>query len=545
MAVCVGSSVVQKPQARVASTPTCGPGPGSMSLDLDWSLLDATLADQLLAKLNKSLSKATRPDFIGPISLTSLDFGDDCPDVRITGVGDVWRGFAEASKTSGSANPSRSAATKDRSSALGRPRSPDDEVGDVDLEDVHDHRQRHDARRDVPRTYQRTHRPSEHLTRLAEQSLPFTGPGVVGPRLQTFRQYTPSDIQQVSGGPGSLASFPASIPHWANGGSGSVSGSGLTTPAWGGAGLGPRALVPVSGHHTASGYFSPWHASTPPTPHGAYNRPTEWRRSSSFAFTNTGLSSGRDGRSPPVRTRGDGRLGDGAAGAASTSSNGIPSLQMQMSVVWSTNTIKLSINTSLLVNHPTPAFLELPLNVSVIGLGVQAGVVVAFEDGDGDGDEGRKVHISLIEDEECDESTGEDDPSEGAGAGARGDNDATAGVSGSASSASVAGAAPAGTTASLAGPKATLAPPAAHGGLRRKSINDRSSPARTPPPQRALTVGERLLPHITLESSVGQAEKHVLRNVGKVEKFLIELIRKAVEDELVWPNFYTLALPAS
>ena len=64
-----------------------------------------------------------------------------------------------------------------------------------------------------------------------------------------------------------------------------------------------------------------------------------------------------------------------------------------------------------------------------------------------------------------------------------------------------------------------------------------------PRPQRPPTIGERLLPHITLESSVGQADKHVLKNVGKVEKFLIELIRKAVEDELVWPNFYTIALP--
>ena len=46
--------------------------------------------------------------------------------------------------------------------------------------------------------------------------------------------------------------------------------------------------------------------------------------------------------------------------------------------------------------------------------------------------------------------------------------------------------------------------------------------------------GERLLTELVIESEVGQAEKHVLRNVGKVEKFVLEVARGALE---VFPAF--------
>lgn len=41
-------------------------------------------------------------------------------------------------------------------------------------------------------------------------------------------------------------------------------------------------------------------------------------------------------------------------------------------------------------------------------------------------------------------------------------------------------------------------------------------------------------------SEVGETDKHVLRNVGKVEKFVLELVRGLLENELVWPNFITV-----
>lgn len=47
--------------------------------------------------------------------------------------------------------------------------------------------------------------------------------------------------------------------------------------------------------------------------------------------------------------------------------------------------------------------------------------------------------------------------------------------------------------------------------------------------------GSRLLTNAVVESEVGQAEKHVLKNVGKVEKFVLDVVRGALESELVFP----------
>ena len=57
-----------------------------------------------------------------------------------------------------------------------------------------------------------------------------------------------------------------------------------------------------------------------------------------------------------------------------------------------------------------------------------------------------------------------------------------------------------------------------------------------------LPIGQRLLPTIYIESEIGQADKHVLKNVGRVERFIQDVIRKTVEEELVFPNFQTFCL---
>jgi len=64
-------------------------------------------------------------------------------------------------------------------------------------------------------------------------------------------------------------------------------------------------------------------------------------------------------------------------------------------------------------------------------------------------------------------------------------------------------------------------------------------PTRPPKP---LPVGQRLLPSIYIESEIGQADKHVLKNVTRVERFIQDIIRKTVEEELVFPNFHTIVM---
>ena len=55
-------------------------------------------------------------------------------------------------------------------------------------------------------------------------------------------------------------------------------------------------------------------------------------------------------------------------------------------------------------------------------------------------------------------------------------------------------------------------------------------------------VGQRLLPEMRIDSEIGHSDAHVLRNVGKVERFIADVVRKTLVDELVFPNFHTIAL---
>ena len=61
-------------------------------------------------------------------------------------------------------------------------------------------------------------------------------------------------------------------------------------------------------------------------------------------------------------------------------------------------------------------------------------------------------------------------------------------------------------------------------------------------PKRRQSQTARILPYLTFDSRVGEPEKHVLENVGKVEKFAGDVIRQLLESELVYPNFYTIQL---
>ncbi|KAG0149425.1 hypothetical protein CROQUDRAFT_89253 [Cronartium quercuum f. sp. fusiforme G11] len=54
-----------------------------------------------------------------------------------------------------------------------------------------------------------------------------------------------------------------------------------------------------------------------------------------------------------------------------------------------------------------------------------------------------------------------------------------------------------------------------------------------------LTPGARIIPEMLIHTEVGNADKHVLRNVGKVERFLVETLRRIICDELLFPTFQT------
>ncbi|TDL24916.1 hypothetical protein BD410DRAFT_718354 [Rickenella mellea] len=218
-------------------------------------------------------------------------------------------------------------------------------------------------------------------------------------------------------------------------------------------------------------------------PHLRYGQATP-----SDFFTNApGLISQRDIWNPATSlpNLADMRRGGGDAHEPQVTAsvpNNHPNLQLHLHILHHSD-LRLTITTSLLINYPSPMFMSLPIKLSVIGLVFNGEVVVAYEG------ERRRVHFCILDDLD----------------------------------------------------------PYGPAGDRTK----RESASATPPdtedepsvrPAKPLPVGQRLLPSIFIESEIGQADKHVLKNVTRVERFIQDVIRKTVEDELVFPNFHTLIL---
>ncbi|KAG1728609.1 uncharacterized protein EDB91DRAFT_1060448 [Suillus paluster] len=163
-----------------------------------------------------------------------------------------------------------------------------------------------------------------------------------------------------------------------------------------------------------------------------------------------------------------------------TPSPNSPDLQLHLYLNWHSN-LRLTLTTSLLINYPSPSFMSLPIKLSVTGLVFTGEVAVAYE-----GSRGR-VHLCVLD--ELD---------------------------------------PYGPTCKRPRSQSSTPPDI-----------DEDSGKRDGKP---LPVGQRLLPSILIESEIGQADKHVLKNVTRVERFIQDVIRNTVEEELVFPNFHTLII---
>lgn len=77
-----------------------------------------------------------------------------------------------------------------------------------------------------------------------------------------------------------------------------------------------------------------------------------------------------------------------------------------------------------------------------------------------------------------------------------------------------------------------------HGDAYEGGKDMESSTAAAAP---SVNTGLGLLQEIRVESEIGRKEsgKQVLKNVGKVEKFVLEQVRRIFEDEFVYPSFWT------
>lgn len=386
-----------------------------MSIDLEWHKLDSSLASSLVDLLNKQLSSTGKPSFIGPIAVTSLEFGTASPDVELVDLSDIYRDFLE-----------------------------DDEEEEADPEPV-------------------------KVTEGAEDEEGFEWVPRKAARARSLADEVPAyhlmppHLRYNHGPPMDMFS---SVPnlHIARGG-------------WGPAMANLTELRPI--HPYATGYASPLYrppfaSATPRAPFGSI---PSLRQEQSPVQTPPEPET----ESPP----------DASPEPQAVSQNR-PNLQLHLHVNWQSN-LRITFTTSLLINYPSPMFMSLPIKLSVTGLVFDGEIVVAYEG------ERQRVHLCIVDDlDPYGPFTGERHKRE---------------------------------------QHSTGHTPPEH---EEDGITHPSTTAR---PSKPLPIGQRLLPSIFIESEIGQADKHVLKNVTRVERFIQDVIRKTVEEELVFPNFHTLVLP--
>ncbi|THH31129.1 hypothetical protein EUX98_g3079 [Antrodiella citrinella] len=396
-----------------------------MSVDLEWDKLDPLLASSLVDVINRSLANTKRPSFIGPIEVTSFDFGTASPNVELVDLRDIYRDFLED----------------------------DEDIDDIDREPI-------------------------KVTEGGEDDEGFEWVSRKAARAQSVSEEIPEYHllpPHMRYGRGRSQDMYASTPS-------------LHSPRdmWNPAMTSLADLRPT--YPYGSGYNSPIYGR-PASMVRPFNGTVGMERQSSFpiplAMKETSLPP-----SPPSPI---------LPPPSPKPTNTHPNLQVHMHITWHSN-LRLTFTTSLLINYPSPMFMSLPIKLSVTGLLFEGEVAVAYEG------ERRRVHLCVLDDLDPYCPLAGDRPKRDTGAGAPHSSGETSPENEDA---------PAGMSLSM------------------------SAPQRTKP----LPVGQRLLPSILIESEIGQADKHVLKNVTRVERFIQDVIRKTVEEELVFPNFHTLVLP--
>jgi mitochondrial distribution and morphology protein 12 len=460
-----------------------------MSIDLDWSKLDNSLAYSLVSLLNRQLQNTPRPSFIGPVQVTSFDFGTQPPDIELIDLRDIYRDFLEDDDNDDDAenDPTRSTAGQ------GHHDNPSHEDED---EEEFEWVSRKSAGRGMAEEAPMYHHLPPHIRYgRGPASEMFVAPPppsttlLVGPSPSPSPLSAATDLRSRSSslpGASGAATLPprsaAPLSHYSYSEQHYPTQSHSRSPSSGGGGAGGALARSLSGTQIFNGASScsppphPFASTTTTTHHHHHTAPPS---SSPSPHPNPAdipedtLPPPGPGRAPPTATA-------GAAATPPTSANEQPNLQLHLLISWHSD-LRLTLTTSLRINYPSPMFMSLPIKLSVTGLVFNGELAVAYQSG-------RRVHLCVLD--ELDPYS----PSARRTSGSRG---------------------------------STQSDPDAEG------AEEDAKP---------LPVGQRLLPDIFIESELGQADKHVLKNVTRVEKFIQDVIRKTIEEELVFPNFHTLVL---
>lgn len=415
-----------------------------MSVDIDWTKLDESLAERIRDLLNRRLHDVPFPSFLHNARITSFEFGTVPPVVEIEDIDDPFDMFYDESSSSSSSSssdeaenaigeesaashleehltlppsrrfsfeaeaeePSSTSVTMQNptTSSPGAPISRHQRSGSTTLSDVPSHTT------SLPSYSEIDHAQRGHTTGTASFEA-----AAANSNLDQLSRPMPHR------GPGLLSYFHPNI-----GFNGIMMGpSGLATPRWTAS---PAIAMHDDGNH------HPWHDHT---------SGNERRRS----FP---ASTARDRFREDVNTNSD--FG---------SNNDI---QIVARVTYDGDLRIVMMADLMLSNDLSPAFVSLPVKLIITRIKLEAHAAIAYV-------EKNRVHLTLFDDASHTEAT-----------------------------------------AAVADP--ALASP---------------SPETT----------RHILQDMKIESEIGASDKQVLKNVGRIETFLLERFRQILEQELVAPSFYT------
>ena len=453
-----------------------------MSVDLDWDNLTSELANSLVEIINRQLSSATRPSFIGPVEVVSFEFGNVPPDVEVIDIRNIHPDFLE-----------------------------DDDEQDGDDVPVLDDRPTPPIRPEQP------HQP-EHA-HAAQPPEPFEGESI---EIEDNFEWVP---RKPLRGKGFEDGFhPPYPPHPL---SHLPVGAGRASPRMGAVDM----FGPTPSHHHGAYPGSPW-SSTMPNMFDlramSYYPPSMAQGLRGSVYGGSMPDSRLGSRKPSPRsgsphlptsdTQNQGQ--DTTLGPGSTpTKHEHPNLQLHVHISWESN-LRLTLATSLLINYPSPMFMSLPIKLSITGLVFDGQLAVAYQG------EKRRVHLCILD---------ELDPYVPSAPYRNRDSGFPRDKSNPNSPQSREDLAPSPLSAPL-NPFPRVVP------LSHQSSEDSIMREDGERNQKPLPIGQRLLPNIYIESEIGQVDKHVLKNVTRVERFIQDVIRKSIVEELVFPNFHTLVL---
>lgn len=171
--------------------------------------------------------------------------------------------------------------------------------------------------------------------------------------------------------------------------------------------------------------------------------------------------------------------------------------------------VKLLLTADILLDYPMPSFVGIPVRLSITGLTFDGvGVLANIR---------KRVHFCFLSPEDAlaavgADETGEGDEDEDSAADRRDEGDFER-------------------------------PAPATPGRRPTTATNAAAAATSPAPSHTLprTKMGGLLQEVRVESEIGQREsgKQSLKNVGKVERFVLEQVRRIFEEEFVYPSFWT------